>query len=1043
MRASEGSRTSAIDADPDAVAAQERLAPEAANAMSDAPRILVAPDVGDASLDRAHALDFNLVLVRDTHVAIATIDALEPKAIVAQAQRTAARGIGLLLDLDLHRVGRTWALAQSHPSWFRQCLQPQWPLDPRREWQTGAHVLPRFDAVRPEAIIDIYADAMARALAAGLRGFVLHWPQCIPGPLFRRLIGTVRAAQRGAILIAWTPGLSREQRREVAGSGVDACVCSLRWWDFRAPWFAEELDDLRDGGAAVIGLVASSDPTSFERACAFASAVCDGWLLQADAAMWSGFETGASLEAEGSNRTNREFADRTQPRRPARCLSTPWARVGVWADTDARLVLVNSDLAHHASVPGNGIERAAHAGVDLDAVVLRPGEVRTLVLPKVPAVKAPAAADDLKKALGSARVVIENVSPDIDEGRFAAKCILGDPVVVEADVFSDGHPTLSVRLLWRTADAADWNTLRMRSLGNDRWRGEFPAQRLGLYLFTIHAGIDEFGGVRSDLEKKLAAGQPVDVEVAEAAALIERAHPRAPATLRKALRGLTQDLIATPDKATRLLASDCADLMARASTPAFPARAARNYKVLAERPAARFGSWYELFPRSTAANGRHGTFRDVIAQLPRIATLGFDVLYFPPIHPIGTTHRKGRNNSLRAGKDEPGSPYAIGGEAGGHDAIHPELGTLEEFRALVAAARVHGVELALDFAVQCSPDHPWIKAHPEWFAWRPDGTLRYAENPPKKYEDIVNVDFYAEHAADLWIALRDIVAFWLREGVRIFRVDNPHTKPLPFWEWLIAQMRALDPGVIFLSEAFTRPRMMYRLAKLGFSQSYTYFTWRNTRVELESYLTELNAAPVRDFFRPHFFVNTPDINPLFLQTSGRAGFLIRAALAATLSGLWGIYSGFELCEAAALPGREEYLDSEKYQLRPRDWDAPGNINAEIAQLNRIRRANPALHSHLGVTFYNCGNSNIIYFGKSTPARDNVVLVAVCLDPFATQEADVELPLWEWGVDDDGVLVTEDLLSGSSFDWRGKRQHLRIDPAAGPYRIWRVRPERER
>ena len=483
--------------------------------------------------------------------------------------------------------------------------------------------------------------------------------------------------------------------------------------------------------------------------------------------------------------------------------------------------------------------------------------------------------------------------------------------------------------------------------------------------------------------------------------------------------------------------------MAKASEPAFRSRAAKTYSVIADRRAASFSSWYELFPRSLGKANEHGTFADVIAELPRIQAMGFDVLYFPPIHPIGEKNRKGKNNALTTQPGEPGSPYAIGAKAGGHDAIHPELGTLEDFLEMVAQARQCGLELALDFAVQCSPDHPWIKQHPEWFAWRPDGSMRYAENPPKKYEDIVNVDFYAKDAKPaLWNALRDIVAFWLKNGVKIFRVDNPHTKPFPFWEWLIADLRVIDPDVIFLAEAFTRPKVMHRLAKIGFSQSYTYFTWRNSRTELETYLEELNTAPVRDFFRPHFFVNTPDINPYFLQTSGRAGFLIRAALATTLSGLWGMYSGFELCESAALPGKEEYLDSEKYELRPRDWNAPGNINAEITQLNRIRRENPALHTHLGITFYNCSNSNIIYFGKATASRDNVVLVAINLDPHTAQEADIELPLWEFGLDDNAALIAEELTGGNAFDWRGKRQRIHLEPS-NPYRIWRVRSEKDR
>ncbi len=420
--------------------------------------------------------------------------------------------------------------------------------------------------------------------------------------------------------------------------------------------------------------------------------------------------------------------------------------------------------------------------------------------------------------------------------------------------------------------------------------------------------------------------------------------------------------------------------------------------------------------------------------------MGFDTLYFPPIHPIGRVNRKGRNNSLKAQADEPGSPYAIGAAEGGHDAIHPELGTLEDFRRLRDAARAHGLELALDFAIQCAPDHPWLKEHPDWFSWRPDGSLRYAENPPKKYEDIVNVDFYADAAIpDLWMALRDVVIFWRKEGVRSFRVDNPHTKPFSFWEWLIKDVQARFPDTIFLSEAFTQPKIMNHLAKIGFTQSYTYFTWRTAKAELQAYLIELTQGPPRDFFRPHFFVNTPDINPFFLQRSGRAGFLIRAALATTLSGLWGMYSGFELCEAAPIPGREEYLDSEKYQLRQRDFSQPGNIIREITQLNQLRRENPALHSHLGLSFHNAFNDQVIYFSKTTPGRDNVILVAISLDPFHAQDADIEVPLWTWGQPDDAALDVTDLLHHHRFVWTGKRQHIHLEPTTLPYAIWRIRP----
>jgi len=416
------------------------------------------------------------------------------------------------------------------------------------------------------------------------------------------------------------------------------------------------------------------------------------------------------------------------------------------------------------------------------------------------------------------------------------------------------------------------------------------------------------------------------------------------------------------------------------------------------------------------------------------------VLFSPPIPPIGHAFRKGRNNTLTPGPDDPGSPYAIGSEEGGHDAIHPQLGSLEDFRRLVAAAREQGLELALDFAIQCSPDHPWLREHKDWFDWRPDGSLRYAENPPKKYQDIVNVDFYNPDAVpSLWITLRDVVRFWVDNGVRLFRVDNPHTKPFPFWEWLIGDIRAQHPDTVFLAEAFTRPKVMYRLAKIGFSQSYTYFTWRNEKQEIRDYLEELTTTAPRDFFRPHFFVNTPDINPPFLQTGGRAAHLIRAFLATTLSGLWGMYQGFELCEATPLPGREEYLDSEKYEIRVWPDRRPGDIVEEITRLNMIRRANPALQTHLGIAFHNAFNDRVLWYRKATADRGNVVLCAVSLDPQQVQETAVELPLWEWGLPDHAALEAEDLMTGRRFTWRGKVQRLRLDPGALPFGLWRVRP----
>ncbi|MGK9168709.1 alpha-1,4-glucan--maltose-1-phosphate maltosyltransferase [Inquilinus limosus] len=751
-----------------------------------------------------------------------------------------------------------------------------------------------------------------------------------------------------------------------------------------------------------------------------------------------------------------------------RSLSGPGAAVVALFRTEAgtaperaELILANTDLHRPATAQPAEVLRGiggefgpfspklgdAPAGLDgSQPVTLDAGETLVLEAPRATPVAAPPARlseQELDRAIRAPRVAIEAVEPSPGHPRFPVKRIAGESLRVEADVVTDGHEITAVVLLWRPEDQRTWRERRMAPIGNDRWAGEFPLERMGRYLFAVEAWRDDFGTFLSDLRKKQLAGLDLAVEIEEGRLLIEEARDAARGRIRAELEALLASFAeaAPAQRLQQLQAPETAALMARADRRPFAVRQDPPQTVDAERRAAGFASWYELFPRSASGDPhRHGTFDDVIRRLPAIRAMGFDVLYFTPIHPIGRKNRKGRNNSLVAGPDDPGSPYAIGAAEGGHDAIHPQLGTIEDFRRLRDAAAEHGLELALDFAIQCAPDHPWLRQHPGWFGWRPDGSIRYAENPPKKYEDIVNVEFYAEAALpELWRTLRDIVAFWVGEGVRLFRVDNPHTKPFPFWEWLIADIRSRDPGVVFLSEAFTRPKVMYRLAKIGFSQSYTYFTWRNTKAELTSYLTELTTTAPKDFFRPHFFVNTPDINPQFLQTSGRPGFLIRAALATTLSGLWGMYNGFELCEAQAIPGKEEYLDSEKYQLRAWDWDRPGNIIAEITRLNRIRHANPALQTHLGLTFYNAFNDSILYYGKATPDRGNSILVAVNLDPHRPQEADIEIPLWEWGLPDHGALAAEDLMTGRAFTWHGKIQHIRLDPAALPFAIWRVRP----
>lgn len=647
----------------------------------------------------------------------------------------------------------------------------------------------------------------------------------------------------------------------------------------------------------------------------------------------------------------------------------------------------------------------------------------------------------LSQALLLPRIAIENTRPVLDGGQFAVKAVEGQEVEVTCKVFADGHDRLAVRVRWRNEGQDSWYSQALEDQGNDGWLGRFPVPVVGRYRFCIQAWIDQFASFCHELEKKHQAGVPVSLELQEGRNQVQQAAERSEGPLREQLLALREQLagLLEAEQVALFLAERSARLMAEADHRPYLSLSP-EYPVDVERKRAQFASWYELFPRSiTDDPRRHGTFDDVHGRLSMIHDMGFDVLYFPPIHPIGRRHRKGRNNALSAAPDDPGSPYAIGSEEGGHEAIHPQLGSREDFRRLVAAAADHGLEIALDFAIQCSQDHPWLKQHPGWFNWRPDGTIKYAENPPKKYQDIVNVDFYAAEAIPgLWLELRDIVLGWVEEGVKLFRVDNPHTKPLPFWQWLIADVRGRHPEVIFLAEAFTTPAMMARLGKVGYSQSYTYFTWRNTKSELASYFSELNQSPWRECFRPNFFVNTPDINPAFLHESGRPGFLIRAVLASMGSGLWGMYSGFELCESAALPGKEEYLDSEKYEIRPRDFNAAGNIIAEIAQLNRIRRQNPALHSHLGLKLYNAWNDQILYFGKRSAEGDNFVLVAVSLDPFNPQEAHFELPLWEMGLPDDASAQGEDLMNGHRWTWYGKTQFMRLEPAQ-PFGIWRISP----
>jgi starch synthase (maltosyl-transferring) len=643
-------------------------------------------------------------------------------------------------------------------------------------------------------------------------------------------------------------------------------------------------------------------------------------------------------------------------------------------------------------------------------------------------------------------VAIERVWPEIDGGRYDVKRVVGDVLTVEADILCDGHDKLGAALLYRRENARDWYEAPMHFVDNDRWRGEIKLEENARYLYTIIAWRDLFASWREEVIKKHAAGQSISLELAEGCSLIEAALTggRKPSSSDQPLsKNLTKGLGNASGEATKfeiLTGEDAGALMVRIGPRTHLSRYPKNLSVWVDRRLAAFSAWYEMFPRSQSGDARrHGTFDDVIKRLPYVRDLGFDVLYFPPIHPIGRTARKGRNNSLSSTPNDPGSPYAIGAAEGGHDAIHPELGTFADFARLVKAARAHGLEIALDFAIQVSRDHPWINEHPEWFDWRPDGTIKFAENPPKKYEDIVNLHFYRDAFPSVWITLRDVVLFWIGKGVKIFRVDNPHTKPFPFWEWIVREVHAVHPEVVFLSEAFTRPKVMKQLAKLGFTQSYTYFTWRNTKQELTDYLSELTQREMAEYFRPNFFVNTPDINPTYLHTSGKPGFQARLILAATLGCNYGMYSGFELCEARALQGKEEYADSEKYEIKVRDWDSEGNIRADISLINKLRCTHPSLQQFANLKFYNAWNDQIIYYGKWTPDLSDFLLIAVNLDPHNTQSAHFEVPLWEFGLPDSASIGVEDLVDGSRFTWTGKVQQMVLFPQERSYAIWRLAP----
>ena len=625
---------------------------------------------------------------------------------------------------------------------------------------------------------------------------------------------------------------------------------------------------------------------------------------------------------------------------------------------------------------------------------------------------------------GRRRVVIENVRPRVDDGRFPAKRVVGDWLSVEADVFGDGHDEVRAVLRWR-AEGGDWNEADMEPLGNDLWQAGFALEKVGRYEYSVSGWIDRFRTWQHDLEKRVEAGQDVTVDLQIGAQLVEAAaqrasgadatHLSAAAGHLNTARGLNAHLLEVVERYPDRQHETASDVL----------------EVVVDPVHAQFSAWYELFPRSASPDpARHGTFRDVIDRLDYVADLGFDVLYMPPISPIGRQFRKGANNRPSTDPADPGVPWAIGGPEGGHDAVHPELGTLGDFDALVAEASRRDIRIALDIAFQASPDHPWVKEHPEWFRARPDGTIQYAENPPKKYQDIYPFDFESSDWRGLWQALNEVFRFWIGHGVTIFRVDNPHTKAFPFWEWCITDIKRDHPEALFLAEAFTRPKVMYRLAKLGFSQSYTYFTWRNTAAELREYMEELTSPPVNQFFRPNFWPNTPDILHADLQRGGRAAFEARFVLASTLSASYGIYGpAFELGESTPREqNSEEYLDSEKYQQRAWDLDRPGSLRALISAVNLARRSHPALQTNDRLRFQATGNDSLLAYTKHSDDGSDIVLTIVNMDYGAAQSGTLELDLVGLGLPADGTLEAVDLVAGITERWQGARQRIVLDPA---------------
>jgi starch synthase (maltosyl-transferring) len=1003
-------------------------------------------------------------------------------------------GIAVMMDLVVNHTARDAKLAREHPQWFAheadgsvrspRAVDPDDP-DNVTVWTDLAEL---DYAPRPEraGIVAYFAGVVRHYAQLGFRGFRCDAAYKVPGDVWGELIAAARPIRPDSLFAAETLGCRIEEVEQLGSAGFDFLFNSAKWWDFREDWLLEQYDRFRHIAPSIAfpeshdtpRLVSElGDRPAEELAAEYRFRYLFSAFFSSGVMMPIGYEFGFSKALDvvttspedwelprfdlsafiaQANATKASIPALNQEGAERRFTRAGAMPVGLLRDASAgssyALALLNPDAAAPAVISGEDLSKALDGhGTPLD--VTPAVEQRAVIAPYASLLLQPLemrifAADNHRQpplegpeliARAARPVAIEAVWPQIDAGRFPVKRIVGQRLEVQADIFRDGHDSIAAVLQYREQGVSVWRETPMVLFDNDRWSGAFELERNARYEYTIEAWPDDFASWRHDVSVKLAAGQGIELELIEGRALAGAALERASGDARAALEALVAQLDARESGAAcaeLLLCDAFATALARVPDRSRATRYDRVLFVVADRREAAVGAWYEMFARSQGTHpGAPSSLAQAARRLPDIRAMGFDVLYLAPIHPIGHAFRKGKNNSLEAGPDDPGSPWAIGNERGGHTALEPALGDLADFDRFVAEARRHRLEIALDYALQCSPDHPYIKEHPEWFSFRPDGSIKYAENPPKKYQDIVNFNWHGPHAGALWRELRDVVLFWIGHGIKIFRVDNPHTKPFAFWEWMIADVQQRHPDAIFLAEAFTRPKIMRRLAKLGFTQSYTYFTWRTFKGELSAYLDELAHGEMAEYFRPNFFANTPDILPPFLQSGGRPAFLIRLLLAATLSSSYGIYSGFELCENAALPGREEYADSEKYEIKVRDWEAPGNIKAEIAHLNRLRRENPALQDWRNVSFEQTGDDNVIFYRKS--AGQNMLLVAVNLDPFEAHETELLIPRAELGVGNNEPLACEELLGGTRHLWHGPTVRVRFDPNYNPAAIYRV------